>query len=471
MYGSGLLGPIEAEFEGAELGDPRLNERLGRLVSLLDQAPDQSLSQASKTVAAREAAYRFVRNRRVTLDALLAPHARATAQRCREAGQVYVVSDTTECSFGGSKRGESLGRLQGKRRGFLAHVALAVSADGHRTPLGVLGATTLVREEDKAPSESHARKKNPRRESLRWGAMVEQVEEELDGVSAIHVMDREADIYELLSDLRSASCRFVIRAGQNRWAQSELLFDALTEQPSLLEREIQLSARPHPRKTTKGRGHPARPSRSAKLTVCSKTVRLRRPKTTGARYPQTIEINVVRVYEPEPPTEQEPVEWWLLTSEPIATAQDVARVVDIYRARWVIEEYFKALKTGCAFEGRQLRSIHTLSNALGLLCVIAWRLLLLRSMHRNAPDSSAHDVLDPLLLEALAARLRHIREPKVLPTRATVADVMMGIARLGGHHASNGPPGWQLLWAGFQDLLLWAAGYFAGKQAATCDPS
>ena len=60
------------------------------------------------------------------------------------------------------------------------------------------------------------------------------------------------------------------------------------------------------------------------------------------------------------------MEWVLWTSEPVETAEQVAQVVDGYRTRWLIEEYFKALKTGCAFEERQLRSIRTLTNALGL---------------------------------------------------------------------------------------------------------
>jgi hypothetical protein len=196
-----------------------------------------------------------------------------------------------------------------------------------------------------------------------------------------------------------------------------------------------------------------------------------RPKTTDSTYPQSVTVNVVRVYEPEPPTDQPAVEWLLFTSEPVATAEQVAWVVDAYRARWLIEEYFKALKTGCAYEGRQLRSLHTLTNALGFLAVIAWRLLLLRTLDRAAPLTPAVDVLDTIVLEALAARLKHIGEPKPFPANPTVADVMKGIARLGGHHKSNGPPGWQLLWFGFQDLLMWTAGFIAGRSTTSCDHS
>src|SRR5687767_15634772 len=103
----------------------------------LDGAPDHSLARSSKTVAGREASYRFVRNPAVTIQRVLAPHVEATARRCREAGLVYVVSDTTEFTFSGKARGRALGRIKGKQRGFLGHVALAVGGD--RKPLGVLG--------------------------------------------------------------------------------------------------------------------------------------------------------------------------------------------------------------------------------------------------------------------------------------------------------------------------------------------
>ena len=89
------------------------------------------------------------------MDALLKPHQEATAERCREVGAVYVISDTSEVSLSGEERGTALERIQGRRRGFLAHTALAVSAQGNRAPLGVLGLETIVRDDEpKKDSES-----------------------------------------------------------------------------------------------------------------------------------------------------------------------------------------------------------------------------------------------------------------------------------------------------------------------------
>ena len=471
---NGLLGLLDDEFEGPDLGDPRLEARLLMLASTLEDAPKASLAEASRSVAEREAAYRFVENHRVTMEAVMEPHRRKTAERCADdGGPVYVVSDTSEFTFKGERRGEALGRVQGVQRGFLAHTAIAVSGRGDRKPLGVLGIDIIVRDEEhKNHRNVYAQKRDPNRESLKWPSMVARTEELLAGTPAIHVMDREGDIFELLSELTTAGRRFVIRAGQDRWVQGEgRLFTAVIDAPVLLEREVKLSKRAKEPSTTKGRGHPRREERTAKLAISSRSLTIRRPKTTTAEHPPELTLNVVNVHEPRPPDGEPPVQWLLLTSEPVESAEQVATVVDAYRARWLIEEFFKALKTGCGFEARQLRTIHTLTNTLGILSVIAYRLLLLRWLERTASDAPATTVLEPVLIEALAARLRHIREPKPLPSNPTIADLMRGIARLGGHHKSNGPPGWQILWRGFHDLLMWGAGFAAGKSATSYDHS
>jgi hypothetical protein len=466
-----LLSPIEDEFEGAELGDERLVARLSILASALGREPGASIARVSKTVAAREGGYRFLENHRVTMERLLEPHQAATVERCREVGAVYVVSDTTEVTLAGKERGKALGRLHGQKRGFLAHVALAVSARGDRAPLGILGLETIVRG-DKLTKHRNQRQieGSSERESSRWGEMVNSTEGRLAGVKAIHVMDREADMFELLNQLVSKGQRFVIRAAYNRSLTDGKLFEAISEAPTVLERDVHLSGR-QKRLPGQSRSNPARHKRIAKLSISSKRLTLRRPKRCTVECPEFLEINLVHVIETAPPDGDPPVQWILATSEPVDTPQQIAAVVDAYRARWLIEEYFKALKTGCAYEGRQLRTMRTLTNALGLLAPIAWRLLLLRTLEREAPSAPAKDVLDPLLLDALAAKLREIREPKPLPPDPSVADFMRGIARLGGHHKSNGPPGWQLLWYGFQYLLSYGSGFIAGRSRTFSDHS
>jgi len=120
----------------------------------------------------------------------------------------------------------------------------------------------------------------------------------------------------------------------------------------------------------------------------------------------------------------------------------------------VIEEYFKALKTGCAVEKRQADSWHSMLNILALLVPIAWGLLRLRTVTRWEPTAPAAVVLTPEQLKVL----RRASTPK-LPRRLSARDAMLAVARLGGHLRSNGEPGWLVLGRGYTELLSLAAGY------------
>ena len=162
----------------------------------------------------------------------------------------------------------------------------------------------------------------------------------------------------------------------------------------------------------------------------------------------------MRVWEPAPPENEAPVEWFLFTTEPVDTEENVLAVVDHYRARWRIEELFKALKTGCAFEKRQLESFEALINALAIFLPLAWRLLHLRSQSAENPDAPATSLLDPDELEVLRRKAR-----RPLPPEPTRRDVLLAIAALGGHLKHNGEPGWQTIGKGLEHLLAMVEGY------------
>ncbi len=185
-----------------------------------------------------------------------------------------------------------------------------------------------------------------------------------------------------------------------------------------------------------------------------------RPQSESKAGPaKTLSVNVVEVFEPAPPEGEEAIAWRLMTTEPIATPEDRARVVDFYRARWRIEEFFKALKTGCAYEKRQLESEHSLLNALAILVPVAWRLLLLRHLARNMPEEKASAVFseDQLnLLRLLSKRVKLTADP-------TLQEVLLAVAGLGGHLKNNGPPGWQTIGRGYDDFAMAWSGWQAAR--------
>jgi Transposase DNA-binding/Transposase DDE domain len=445
-----IMGTLDvaSELSGGKFGDPRLAKRAESIARLKASQPGASLPVAMGTPASREAAYRFLSNRRVTLARVIAPHVEATVGRAREAGRVLVISDTTEFKF--STEREGLGYLSTDRQdGFLGHFTLALSADGKRTPLGVLGIETIARVKRKGGQKEVARKRDPSRESLRWQRCAQATDQKLEGVEAIHVMDAEADIYELMANLVENGRHFIIRSAQDRLLSEGRLSSAVAALPMQFSREVKLSARSGSRKPESRRSHPPRTGRIAELAVSTTELSIKKAKSSrDPALPDFITVNLVRVWEPKPPLGEDPVEWRLFTTEPVATQAQIEAVVDNYRARWTIEEYFKALKTGCAYEKAQLESFEALQNLLAIYAPVAWQLLLLRSAARDEPDRPAIHVLSTVQLTVL----RLIARGKPMPAAPTVAHAFNAIAELGAHIKSNGPPGWQVLGRGFEEL-------------------
>jgi len=450
---------VLAEFAGESLGDVRLDERLRRIVARAAADPALSFPDQMVSVADREALYRFLANPRVTLPRVLSGHVQQTHARLAGRDVVRIVHDTTTFRFAGDRDG--LGLLQGERQGFFGHVALAVAADETREPLGVLGvhpyvhANTAARQTMTRGQRVAATRATPRaaKESARWEALAQTVSGALPaGVAAVHVMDQEADDYDLLATLQQAQLRYVIRAcPTRRTAESPL--DArtvLARQAGTLLRTVRVTRRTR-RTAARSHGrHPARAERLATLQVRWGAITLARHQYTDTPLPR-LTVQAVHVVEPTPPHGAAPIEWLLLTSEPVRTLADATAVVDHYRARWLIEEYFKALKTGCAFEKRQLTSLPALLRALALFIPLAWHLLVLRHLGRTAPTQPVGDVLTAtqlIVLRKLLAR-RNYR----LPPQPTMQHALLGVAALGGHITQNGPPGWLVLGRGLTRLL------------------
>lgn len=442
---------------GAELGDERLNRRLLLLADAVAEAPGAGFPKALDD-AELEAAYRFFGNERVTPEAILAPHLRQSARRAAEASRVLVVHDTTQFEFGGQKKREGLGRLIRPGQGFFGHFSLAVTADGTRRPLGLLNVETVFRL-DQAKPKAERRKADNRGESIRWRNGVEASEALLAGrAQAIHVMDREGDSYAILSALDAAKRSFVIRSFQDRvlaGQDHERLQATAAKAKATLRREVPLSPRPRI-KGPKGERHPGRRHRLAKLSFAAVTVHLPRTKDAATAASATMPVNVVHVFEKRPPPGEPAVEWFLLTDLPVDTPAAIEFVVDCYRGRWIIEEFFKALKTGCQYERRQLESAHALLNALAIFAPVAWRLLLLRHLARSDTPATATSALTPTQLDVLRAVSK-----RPLPRNPTARDALLAVAKLGGHLKSNGDPGWLVLGRGLHDLLLLEMGWRA----------
>jgi hypothetical protein len=439
------------DLQGAQFGDVRLTKRLLRVADALAAKPDASLPKATGSDAALEGTYRFLNHDEVTPERILEPHIAATVRRAAAASTVIVAHDTTEFRFDGDRDGLGWINTSGAQ-GFFGHFALALTADGTRRPLGVVGLQTVMRQG--APrNRKHSERRAPHdRESLRWHELAAEVGDRLRGhARVIHAMDREADSYRLFAQLIAAGDGFVIRMRTDRRIvapepASFRVDERMAKAEELFVREVPLSTR-KPRSDGRPTRHQPRSARMAKLGFSAVALTILRPDHERDPLPPSLTLNVIRVFEVDAPADVEAVEWTLMTTEPIDTLDQVAVAVDEYRARWVIEEFFKALKTGCAFEKRQLESAHALLNALAIFAPIAWHLLVLRQLGRDGSPLPASSVLNEL-------QLRILRRKTKLGEAPTIREVMLAVAQLGGHIKNNGDPGWLVLGRGYEELLI-----------------
>jgi hypothetical protein len=444
---------VRAEFASVKLGDARRVRRLGKLVDAFCASPERGLPEIARDSAELEGIYRFLGNDAFGADALLTAHYERTSARVAEFPTVIVGHDISTCEFPlleSNRKG--LSPLSGDEQGFRLQASLALAGDGSCRPLGLLN------------TETWADKVTGRTKAGRWIEFVKKSEARAAGRSRlIHVIDREGGAFELFHEIMSRGSGFVIRLTNYRNVECEKVAAGLLRIGAVAERlesvkqvEVALSKR---RRIFQDPVNPARDARVATLAFAAAPIRLRRSGESDA-LPKLLDVNLVCVREIHPPPGEKPIEWLLATTEPIATAEQVARVVDIYRARWRIEEFFKALKTGCALKKRQLESFDALKKILAVSLVVAWRILLLRHESRHAPEGPATIVLSKLQLQVLRAAGRVPLSP-----RPSNREVLYAVAALGGHIKNNGDPGWLVLGRGMERLFERVEGWTCALRA------
>jgi hypothetical protein len=458
----GAIGRVLEAFQSLDLGDPRRKKRLFKTAAKLGKRPRASLPEAMETEADLEGTYRLANNRAVDPKVLFEALAESTARRAEVAGDVLVIHDTTTCAFPDADPAE-VGYLNTGKAGFYAHSALVIDASAWRRPLGVAHIETISRKSKSKPPS----KPGQGSEFARWDHGVISTEALLSGCRRVcHIADREADSYAFLAAMATRGNRFVVRVtydrkvrdADNLAAQALPLREHVKTLSGIFEREVPLSRRKPGSAPNVKKAHPPREVRTARLSFAATSVVINAPSYVKA--PKTLQLNVVHVIEPAPPEGAEPVEWLLFTTLPVETAEQVATVVDYYRARWTIEEFHKALKTGCEYEEREFETLHALLVILAISIPIACEILWLRSVARQQPNAPATLVLTERQL--LVLRQFGSRE---LPAEPTARDALWAVAGLGGHLKRNGEPGWLVLYRGMQTLLTYEEGYEAGLRA------
>ena len=434
------------EFGFAQLGDRRRNQRLVNIAQHLAAHPGGTLPQAFPDWAELKAAYRFFDQAGVSFQQILSPHVERTRTRCLAPGEYLIIEDTTLLDYSTHPATTDLGRMGNGLRGFELHSAMAVEVESwtltqrpEGVVIGLFGQTCVTPRLAPAGESRSARLRRPRK-SQRWAEAFKTAGGPPAGSQWIYVADRESDFYEPMQCCQQHGVDFIIRGFQDRRLAGESghLGEVLARAGVLGETTLELRARP------------GQPARTATVELRAVRVDLDGPWRPGGWQAPLAGVTAVEVREVSAAVlNQQPLYWLLLTSLPCTTWAQAQRVVGRYAARWWIEEYHKALKSGTGVEASQLEQARRLEALIAVLAVVAVRLLSTKMLARSQPEGGeAAASFGPEMLTLLAKKYG---VPKGGWTNQAI---MVAIARLGGFLARkhDGPPGWQTIWRGWQRL-------------------
>jgi hypothetical protein len=434
-------------FADCDFGDARRTRRAVLIAEKMARNPAGTSPRQMGRWADLKACYRFFNMPSVTFESLAAPHwcqTRATAR-----GRVLILNDTTEISYGGdSRKVRGLGPVgKGNTFGFFLHNALMVGADTGEI-LGLAGQELFHRQE--TPEKENRRQKARRpRETEVWGRVIEAIGMPAEDVEYVHVCDRGADNLEVFCHLDQLCCHWVIRCSHlNRDVrpvvdgelQSAVSVEELLGKQPVLGDQPSLTLRSRP-------GHAARKARLEirRVAVSIPQPRRRTPYLRKLDY-RSLAQTLVEVREVDVPAGETPLRWVLWTSLPVETLEDARKVVEYYERRWLIEEFHKAIKTGCELESRQYQTSHGLEGVAGMVSVLAVRLLQLKQVALSAPETPATEMVPGEWLRVVET----LQQRKL----STVRDFIRHLAALGGFlmRKGDGEPGWITLWRGTEIL-------------------
>lgn len=396
------------------------------------QQPNQSLPKQCEQWKDLKAAYRLLSNGRIEPRAIGEPHQRRTRTLCADHPVVLCVQDDTHLG----------GRCDREQ-----HTTLAVLPGGRL--LGVLDQRFFKRVEVR-DGETRKEREARWRESTAWSDAVRAVGSAPDGCRFIHIADRAADDLNLMDCCDEHGVGFVIRARHDRRINERhgKLMAELHAQTPCGVMTVQIGEQ------RDRAGRITRRQRQVTAAVRFAEVELSAPwNHPGDHAPR--HVWAVLLHEDDPPADGEPINWMLLTSEPIRDGEEAKRIVKMYENRWVIEEWHRALKEGCRLESAQLDQPDDHLRLAAMLSVIAVRLLQLRDLadpdHPDAQHPEALETWAPPIWIAIVASFA-----KCKPADLTPATFFLTIAKRGGYlnRKSDPRPGWKVLWRGWYDISL-----------------
>jgi hypothetical protein len=439
----------ETHFATAQLGHKVRNRCLVKIADRIHRHPGGTLPHKLHDPKDYKAMDRLMNRAEVTHAAVLQPHVERTLALLRQAdGPMLILHDTTELDYSGLTSIADLGSIGGNLgRGYLCHNSLAFDPQ-QRQVLGLANQILHCRELVGRKEGVKAKRDRHSRESRLWTRALTAIGPAPAERLWVHVADRGADTFEHLARHVADGSSFVLRSlGKRRIrpshdgrGQGRKLRDYAWSLPLCGRREVVIGARQ------------GSSERRATVSVAFAPVLVLPPHVRRGDYEkQPLPLWIVVVREPKPPQGQTPLTWILLTNVPVTSEADAWERTQWYECRWVIEEYHKGQKTGCAIEELQFTSAQALQPMIALLSVVAVTLLNLREASRNDATAQrpAADHVDRRYVIVLSAWRYKRPRPDL-----TVHEFFQALARLGGHQnrKRDHRPGWVVLWRGWMAL-------------------
>lgn len=379
----------------------------------------------------------------------MASHASSRTSERVVGREIIVIQDTSELILGGRRaKANGYGPVGkgGGTRGLLLHAALALDADNDAL-LGLVDAQVWNRNKGKVtPRRSRA---TADKESQRWLSVAARASKALSAARSITVIsDRESDIYEHFAQ-RPANVELIVRSSWNRKINlpsgtSKQLFAFVDGLPEAARFSVTIPAAP------------GRKERTAVLALRFSPVTLCKPHPSPAPdLPDTIRLTMVDVREVSSGHDGKPIHWRLLTSHVVASPKKARRIVDLYRKRWTIEEFFRTLKSaGFDIEEADIGDPEVMMKLVAAAVVATVTIMqLVRARDGTTEEklAEAFEIEDRPVLEALSVQLEGATDRQKNPhPKGTLAFAAWVVARLGGWTAYYGKPGPKVMRIGIE---------------------
>jgi hypothetical protein len=323
-----------------------------------------SIRKATESHAEQKAFYRFINNKKVTEEALIAELTERTSHICAQR-TVLAIQDTSEVNLSAHqhriKADSGIGRLDSARPtiGFKLHPTLVVDAQS-LYPLGFASLDLWHRPVDMPDrrARNYQSLKIEDKESYKWIRASNRTKEVLSqATQVIIIQDREGDIYDQLSTIPDEKHHLIIRSKANRnLTDGGLLWDTLSQTAPSGTYQIKVEG-DNRRKVA---------NRTATIEVRFLKTSIKRSTSAGTNTAKNTSLYAVEAREINS-TDSNPILWRLVTSLPVLSYEDACMIVQWYSCRWLIEQLFRLLKhKGFNIEGSELEQ----GWAIRKLCIL-----------------------------------------------------------------------------------------------------